>query len=219
MLLFITKASLHSYADKKNISASSTDAASLMEFLSQESNTAIDWLLSNHIIVNPKKFQTIVTTQRNLQNNPASLSINNKNSVELLGVNIDNKLAFETHINKFCRSASCQLNAIIRLESFLRFQAKKILIESFVYSNFTKRSILDVAAVLDPLLDTSAKQSYYKKSKILKNELYNTCMMILRVATVTYFKNQIKLLWELKTLVVMYRNLKSTRSAKPRIYV
>ena len=114
--------------------------------------------------------------------------------MELLGVNIDNKLAFETHINKLCRSASCQLNAIIRLESFLRFQAKKILIESFVYSNFTKRFILHVAAVLDLLLDTSAKQSYYKKSKILKNELYNTCMMILRVATVTYFKNQIKLL-------------------------
>ena len=111
-----------------------------MEFLSQESNTTIDWLLSNHIIVNPKKFQTIVTTQRNLQNNPASLSINNKNSVELLGVNIDNKLAFETHINKLCRSASCQLNAIIRLESFSRFQAKKVLIESLVYSNFTKHS-------------------------------------------------------------------------------
>ena len=194
MLLFITKASIHSYADKKTLSASSTGAASLMEFLSQESNTTIDWLLSNHIIVNPKKFQTIVTTQRNLQNNPASLSINNKNSVELLGVNINNKLAFETHINKLCRSASCQLNAIIRLESFLRFQAKKVLIESLVYSNFTKHSILDVAAVLDPILDTSAKQSYYKKSKILKNELYNTCMMILRVATVTYFKNQIKLL-------------------------
>ena len=62
---------------KKTLSASSTDAASLMKLLSQESNTTIDWLLSNHIIVNPKKFQTIVITQRNLQNNPASLSINN----------------------------------------------------------------------------------------------------------------------------------------------
>ena len=62
---------------KKTLSASSTDAASLMKLLSQESNTTIDWLLTNHIIVNPKKFQTIVITQRNLQNNPASLSINN----------------------------------------------------------------------------------------------------------------------------------------------
>ena len=62
---------------KKTLSASSTDAASLMKLLSQESNTTIDWLLSNHIIVNPKKFQTIVIMQRNLQNNPASLSINN----------------------------------------------------------------------------------------------------------------------------------------------
>ena len=69
---------------KKTLSASSTDAASLMKLLSQESNTTIDWLLSNHIIVNPKKFQTIVITQRNLQNNPASLSINNM-TIKLCG--------------------------------------------------------------------------------------------------------------------------------------
>ena len=54
------------------------------------------------MIVNPKKFQIIVITKRNLQNNPASLSINNmtikpKDSVELLGVTIDDKLTFKKH--------------------------------------------------------------------------------------------------------------------------
>ena len=66
---------------------------------------------------NPKRFQTVVITKRNLKNNPASLSINNmtiksKDSLELLSVTIDNKLTFEKHINKLYRSASCQLNAI-----------------------------------------------------------------------------------------------------------
>ena len=82
-----------------------------MELLSQVSNTTIDWLISNHMIVNPKKFQIIVITKRNLQNNPASLSINNmtikpKDSVELLGVTIDDKLTFKKHINFVDRLAA-----------------------------------------------------------------------------------------------------------------
>ena len=55
------------------------------------------------MIVNPKEFQAIVITKRNLQNNLASLSINNikiklKDSLELLEVTIDDKLTFEKHI-------------------------------------------------------------------------------------------------------------------------
>ena len=118
-----------------------------MELLIQGSNTTIDWLTSNHMTVNPKKFQTIVLTKRNLQNNPSSLSINNltikpKDYVELLRVTIENKLTFEKYINKLCRWASCQLNAIFQLKSFLSFQTKKVLIESFNYSNFNHCSLV-----------------------------------------------------------------------------
>ena len=55
------------------------------------------------MIVKPKEFQAIIITKRNLQNNLASLSINNikiklKDSLELLEVTIDDKLTFEKHI-------------------------------------------------------------------------------------------------------------------------
>ena len=91
--------------------ASSTDVASLMELLSQAFYTTIDWLISNH---SPKKFQKIIITKRNLQNNSAPSSINNmpKDSVELLAVTNEDKLTFEKQINTFCRSGSCQLNTI-----------------------------------------------------------------------------------------------------------
>ena len=77
--------------------ASSTDVASRMELLSQEFNTTIDWLISNH---RPKKYQKIIITKRNLQNNSAPSSINNmtikpKDSVELLAVTNEDKLTFE----------------------------------------------------------------------------------------------------------------------------
>ena len=56
--------------------------------------------------------------------------------MKLLGVHIDNKLNFHEHINKICKSAGNQLNALIRLKLFIGFQEKEVLVNSFLYSNF-----------------------------------------------------------------------------------
>ena len=73
------------------------------------------------------------------------MTIKSKDSVELFGVNVNDKLTFEKHIKKLCRSASCQLNTILRLKNVLNFHAKKKkkkIIESFAYSNLDYCSIL-----------------------------------------------------------------------------
>ena len=40
------------------------------------------------------------------------------------------------HINNICKSAANQLNALIRLNCFLGIDEKKVLVNSFVLSNF-----------------------------------------------------------------------------------
>ena len=55
----------------------------------------------------------------------------------MLGITIDNKLNFNEHISKLCKSASAQLNAIFRLRYKFPFKAKHILINSFVNANFS----------------------------------------------------------------------------------
>ena len=57
-------------------------------------------------------------------------------SVEILSIQIDDKLNFNLHISKICKSAANQLNALIRLKQFLSFHAKEILINSDIISNF-----------------------------------------------------------------------------------
>ena len=57
-------------------------------------------------------------------------------SVELLGIQIDDKLNFNLHIGNICRSAANQLNALIRLKRFLGFKEKRILINSYFMANF-----------------------------------------------------------------------------------
>ena len=56
-------------------------------------------------------------------------------SVELLGIDLDDKLNFNLHISNICSSAANQLNALIRLKSYLNFNAKRVLINSYIISN------------------------------------------------------------------------------------
>ena len=65
-----------------------------------------------------------------------SNSIISSNWVKLPGINIDSRLNFEPHVSDLCKSAASQLNALLRLKLYLTFEARKVMIESFVYSNF-----------------------------------------------------------------------------------
>ena len=62
--------------------------------------------------------------------------IKSVSSVELLGIQIDDKLNFNLHISKICKSVANQLNALIRLKQFLSFHAKEVLIDNYIISNF-----------------------------------------------------------------------------------
>ena len=56
--------------------------------------------------------------------------------VELLGIQLDNKLNLSPHISKICKSASNQLNALIKLQKFVSFKEKTVLINSYFMANF-----------------------------------------------------------------------------------
>ena len=64
------------------------------------------------------------------------LDLKTEPNVKLLGVTIDNKLNFDLHISYLCKTASAQLNALLRLKYFLSYKAKSALIQNFVYANF-----------------------------------------------------------------------------------
>ena len=93
------------------------------------------------MIINPEKFQAIVVKKNaNIKDsyplNINDLKIKYKNSVKRLGVETDNKVSFKQHISTLCNNASNQLNAIGRIQKFVGFKEKEVLLNSFVFSNF-----------------------------------------------------------------------------------
>ena len=93
------------------------------------------------MIINPSKIQLIIIDKKKQDDTKETFKIGDKvneasPSVKLLGVQIDNKLNFNLYITNICRSTANQLNALIRLKQFLGFEAEKVLVNSYLYSNF-----------------------------------------------------------------------------------
>ena len=132
---------MHNFADDNTLFSWGETLSKLIGTLESESNIAIDWFTKNEMIINPDKFQAIILDKKksNLTNLPMTIdnqTIKSVPSVELLGIHLDDKLNFNLHISNICRSAANQLNALIRLKSYLNFNAKRVLINSYIISNF-----------------------------------------------------------------------------------
>ena len=54
----------------------------------------------------------------------------------LLIIKIDDKLTLTKHVSALCTEASKQLNAFTRISKFLSYDSKKLVINSFINSNF-----------------------------------------------------------------------------------
>ena len=63
-------------------------------------------------------------------------SIKSEETVKVLGVTLDYKLNFDPHLSNPCKKAAAQLNILKRLSFYIGFAENKVLVHSFVYSNF-----------------------------------------------------------------------------------
>ena len=139
---FLCNVSVHNFADDNTLSSFARTVKNLVSILESESSCAINWFRDNSMIVNPDKFQAILLDKRNsdLHLNE-NITIDKENikvvsNVKMLGVHIDSKLNFNLHIDIICKSASNQLNALVRLKRYLGHEERFVLVNSFIYSNF-----------------------------------------------------------------------------------
>ena len=141
LLLWISNSELLNFADDNTISAAENTIEELVSTLEKETQAGIDWFVSNKMIVNPDKFQAFVVKRNNKMKDYYSLNINqgvinSEKCVKLLGAEIDNKPSSEKHISTLVKKASNHLNAISRIQKFMGFKEKEILLNTFVHSNF-----------------------------------------------------------------------------------
>ena len=140
LFLFLEDVDLANFADDNTLYTANKNIEVLIKLLERESKSAIDWFKMNDMIVNPDKFQAMILRpdkkENKFQLNINDSIISSEDSVTLLGIEIDSKLNFKNHVSKICRKAGRQLNAISRIQNYLGEKEKKLIVNTFVYSNF-----------------------------------------------------------------------------------
>ena len=95
---------------------------------------------------NPNKFFKICVGLKAYENvksfKKENVDTKCEDSVTLLGVSIDFRLKFDSHVSEICKKASKQLAVLKRLGRFLSKQGKLTIYNSFISSNFNYCQIL-----------------------------------------------------------------------------
>ena len=110
LFFFVSDVSLHNFADE-NTSAFAETILELIDILQSEYEIVNDWFKNNKMIVNPDRFQIILLNKTKSDHTNQRIVVDNQNvkvvsSVEVLGIEIDDKLNFNLHFSSICRSAA-----------------------------------------------------------------------------------------------------------------
>ena len=138
--------SIYNYADDCTVSCSGRDAKVIKMLIEEQMECLINWYKTNEMKTNPNKFQAIFSSKdSDVKLNSIAFSdteICIEPMVELLGVNIDEKLCFNVHIAELCKKAGRKLNVLKRLSNTLNESNKIILFNTFIVSNFNFCSVI-----------------------------------------------------------------------------
>ena len=146
LLSFVTKTDLCNFVDDNTVYSCANSLADVISNLKYDLSAVLSWFKANQLVANPSKFQMIVLGEPN-SNLPINLYADNVlitsvETVELLGISIDSKLTFSSHISSLCHKASYRIRNLNRIRSFLQEDQLKLLFNSFILSIFNYAPIV-----------------------------------------------------------------------------
>ena len=139
IFLFLQETEICNFADDNTLFACDISIENVLYRLNNDLGIINHWFKNNSLVANPSKFQLMFLGVKNVDNisiNILDNVISSQTEVELLGVTIDHKLTFSSHIKKICNNASNKLCAILRLRKSMSISQAKLLVNAHVLSNF-----------------------------------------------------------------------------------
>ena len=114
LFLFVEKADNLSYADDKTPFVYSENVGVTLEKLVEVGKVLFQWFSNNFLKVNADKWHLILSTDE-----PFSITVDNeviKNSnKKLLGINLNNRMGFDTHVANICNRVTKKLHVLARI--------------------------------------------------------------------------------------------------------
>ena len=102
-----------------------------------ESLKLLEWFHNNYLEANSGKSHVMLTTDSKLKINVKDSPISNGKIVKLLGVTIDNKLSFESHLKLVFKKVSQKFHTLVRISKFISKKKLRIIMKAFIMSQFS----------------------------------------------------------------------------------
>ena len=176
------------FADDTNLHLSHININSLQSRVQLEMMKVSKWMISNKLTINYKKSCYMLKSKKPLNDSNFSVLINQNlieksECVKYLGVHLDNKLSWRTHIDKICKKVSKVCGMIYKLRYYVPLSTLKIVYFSLFHSHI-QYSLLNWGR---------ASKSILYKLKILQNKILRAMLFCSKQdrTNLLYFKLKI----------------------------
>ena len=136
LFYFLKDLDIASYADDTAIYRVSEKKESVIRALETSSSLLFGWFNNNFMKANSDKSHLILSCAEATTAVIDGLPIVSSKTEVLLGITIDRELKFDDHVNRLCKKASLKLNALARIAPFMNVSKKRIIMKSFIESQF-----------------------------------------------------------------------------------
>ena len=136
LFLVLDETKIANYADDNSTYTVKQTVDEMLNTLETETNTVLNWFKLNEMKSNDDKCHLIVVNNDNASVCLGSEIIESSNSVELLGVTIDNNLKFIEHVSHLCKKGNQKLHALARISKYLCLEKRKLIMRTFIESQF-----------------------------------------------------------------------------------
>ena len=125
-----------SYADDNTPNTYDSDLYTVLSKLKNFTYCVFTWFKENHMKPNGNKCNLLVTTEKSVSINIDRSNKTNKKEQKLLGIKFESSLSFKGHITNFCKKTNQKLHALARIVNYMDFPKRKVLMKTFITSQF-----------------------------------------------------------------------------------
>ena len=125
------------YADDNSPFSCRNTIPSVISQLGKDAEILLRWISNNGLKANPDKFHLLLSDiNPDFSIKVDNCEIKNSKCEKLLGIKIDNKLAFDYHVTDICTKVSQKLHALSRVSNLMTFDHRKKIMNAFILSQF-----------------------------------------------------------------------------------
>ena len=134
LFLFVEEVDIMTYADDNTPHVCSENVDVTLEKLEEVGEVLFEWFSNNFLKANADKCHLILSKDEPFSINIDNEVIKNSSNKKLLGINLNNRIGFDTHVANICNQVSKKLHALARISQFMNIHKRRMTMKAFIAS-------------------------------------------------------------------------------------